>query len=137
MKIYLFSLSLLLSCSVQSMWRVTATLPQPNGQSQVVEFDIDSGTAAREIMRILQLPYSEPTADNILVAQNAHRDVCRELNKEYMPLSDQEAKKLYERIVGEQMLDAIKTHQPQLYPLVVGILAGKTAADQSQFKAGA
>lgn len=133
-KLYLLSLGLVF-CFAQSMWRITATLPQDNGQPRVVEFDIDSSIAVREITHLFRISYSEPTTENIHAAQNAHRDTCRELNQEYTPLSVQEAKKLYEKVLGEQMLDAIKTHQPQLYPMIIGILAGKTGVNQ--FRPGA
>lgn len=136
MKTYFFSLVFLLSYSAQAMLQVTATLPQENGESKVVTFDIDSTLIAQEICGLFQISYTEPTADDILFAQNAHRDTCRVQNKECIPLSHVEAKNLHNRILGETMLDAIKEHRPESYPLIIGILAGKTAQNTNRLLAG-
>ena len=136
MKTYFFSLVFLLSYSSQAMLQVTATLTQDNGESKVVTFDIDSTIFAQEICRLYQIPYTEPTADDILLAQKAHRDTCRKLNKEYVPLWHVEAKNLHNRVLGETMLDAIKEHRHESYPLIIEILAGKTAQNTNRLLAG-
>lgn len=136
MKSYFFCLVFLLYPSTQTMYKVTASLPQESGEPQIVEFDIDSNIFAQEICRIYQIPYSEPTAENIQSAQDAHRDTCRALNRVYIPLAEAEAKALYNQKLGELMLEAVKEHRPRSYPLIIGLLAAKTSTNQSYSACG-
>ncbi|CAN5210337.1 hypothetical protein BH09DEP1_BH09DEP1_1350 [soil metagenome] len=136
MKSYIYCLAFLLSNSTQTMLKVTATLSQENGGSRVLEFDIDSSIFAKEICHAFQVPYTEPTPENIQTAQLAHRDTCRALNRECVPLSNEEARALYNRVLGEEMLEAIKIHKPETYPLIIGLLAAKTNMKQSYLSSG-